>query len=148
MHVLDEIFAERYEEQNAEEASEHGAQEHLPEIHLKTEDVDRRQGEYRSGHHDPGACSYALDNHVLAETALLAQGAGHAHGYDRYGYRGLEHLSDLEPEIGRGCRKQDGHQQSDGHGIGRDLKRFLLRFQEGPVNFLLLQFPVGVLRQA
>ena len=148
MHVLDEILAERDEEQYSEEASEHGAQEHLPEIDLEPEYVDGRKREDGSGDDHARAGAYALDYHVLPQAALLAEGAGHADGDDCDGDGGLEHLTDLEAEIRRGGREQDSHQQAEGHGIRGDLKGFLFRTQEGPVALPRLQFPVGVLRQA
>ena len=86
-------------EQDADDAAEQRAEEHLPEIHVQTEDVDGGQGEYSASNHDAGACSDTLDDDVLAEATLLPEGAGHADCDDCDGDGGLEDLADLKAEI-------------------------------------------------
>ena len=148
VHILHEILAERNEEEYAEESAQKRAEEHLPEIHLKSEYVDCRKCEYRTSDNYARAGTYALDNDVLGKSVLFAERAGDAdrkYG-DRYGR--LKDLSDLEPEISRCCRKDYGHHEAHCHGIWGNFLRFAVRTQQWLIFLARIEFPVRVLRKA
>ena len=115
VHLLDEVLPERNQEQDAQDASQQGRQEHLHETYFHSEDVDGRKGEYRSGDNRPGAASDGLDDHVLPQSFLLPQGTGEPHGYDRYRDCSFEDLSDPQSQVGRRGGKQDHHQDTHYH---------------------------------
>ena len=96
MHLLYEILAERDEEKDAEESTESGAEEHLPEIDFKTENIDGRQCKDRSRNYDARAGSDALDDHILAKATLLAQCSCHTHCDDGNRNSSFKHLTHLE----------------------------------------------------
>ena len=148
MHILYEILAEGYEEEDSEETAEQRTEEHLPEIDLQAKDVDGRKGEDGAGHDHAGAGSDALDDDVLAEASLLAERAGDADREDGDGDGCLEHLAYLKSEVSSCCREQYGHQEAEGHRIRRNLERLLISAQQGFVAFPRVQFPVRVLRKA
>ena len=96
MHLLYEILTERDEEKDAEESTESGAEEHLPEIDFKAENIDGRQCKDRSRNYDARAGSDALDNHILAKATLLAQCSCHTHSNDGNRYGSFEDLTYLK----------------------------------------------------
>ena len=74
-------------------------------------------------------------------------GAGQAHGDDGDGDGRLEHLPDLEAEVGRRGGEQHHHQDADADGIRGDLGIFLGRVQDGDVLLAGLQLTLRVLRE-
>ena len=79
VHFLYEIFAERYEEEYAEYASEETGEKYLAEIDRELrifvlQDVKCWQCEYCSGHYGSGTGTDALDDDVFAEAVLASEG--------------------------------------------------------------------------
>ena len=115
VHLLDEIFPERDEEQYSQNPAEQRREEHLHEVDLHSKDVDGGESEYRAGHHGSGAASDGLDDDILPQTFLFAECACQTHRYDRDRDRRLEHLPHAQSQIGRRGGEDDHHQQSKGH---------------------------------
>ena len=135
MLLLDEILPERNQEQDAQNAAEQRAEEHLHEVHVQAQDIDGRQGEHRAGHDDARAGADALDNDVLAQRALLFGGAGEADRQDGDRNGGLEHLAHFQAQVSRCGREDDGHDQAEAYRPGRDFGIILVRLQK---RFVLL----------
>ena len=79
VHFLYEIFAERYEEEYAEYASEETGEKHLAEIDRELrifvlQDVKCWQCEYCTGNYGSGTGTDALDDDVFAEAVLASEG--------------------------------------------------------------------------
>ena len=147
VHFLHEILPERDEEQDAQHAAQQRAQEHLPEIDLHPEDIDGRQREDGARHDGAGAAADGLDDHVLRQAVLFLERSGQAHGDDGDRNRRLEHLPDLQAQVGRRRREQHHHQNADAHRIRRNLGITLRRIQDWLVFLTGLQLPLRVLRQ-
>ncbi len=145
--LLDEVFPERDQEQDAQHAAEQRAEEHLHEIHVQSEDVDGRQGEHRAGHDDARAGADALDDDVLAQRAFLFGGTGEADRQDGDRNGCLEHLAHLQAQIGRGGREDDRHDQAEADRPGRDLGIILFGLQKRFVLLAWCEFPEGILRK-
>ena len=147
VHLLHEVLAERDQEQDAQHAAQQRAADHFPEIHLHAQDVDGGQGEDGAGHNGSAAAADALDDDILRETLLQAQGAGQTHGDDGDGDGCLEHLAHLEAEVCRSGAEQDNHQDTNAYRIRSGFGVFLRGIQDGLVRFAGFQFPVRVLRK-
>ena len=98
MHVFHEILAERDEEKDAQDSSQHGGDEHFHEVHrhfriFVLQDIEGGQGEYGSGHNHTGTCPDALDDDVLAQCPFPVGGSRHAYRDNRDGDGRFEHLS-------------------------------------------------------
>ena len=94
VHLLDEIFAEGDEQHDAQQAAEERREEHLPEGGVEAEDVERRQGEDRSGDDHARRGADRLDDDVLSQHVLLAQHRAHAYGDDGDRDGGFERTPD------------------------------------------------------
>ena len=156
VHLGDEVFAERNQEQDTQEAAEQRGQEHLPEADLYVgpdggvgllDDVDGGKGEDGAGHDDAGAGADGLDEHVLGERALALGECGDAHGDDGDGDGGLEHLSEPQAGVGRGGGEDDGHYDAPRNGPGIQFGVLLFPQQDGLVGFALLELAVRVVGQ-
>ena len=147
VHLLHEILAERNQEQDAQYAAQQGTEEHLPEIDLHPEDVDGREGEDGTRHDGAGAAADGLDDDVLGESVFLLEGAREAHGDDGDRDRRLEHLPDLEAEVGRRGGEQHHHQDAETDGIRGDLGILFRRVQDGNVFLAGLQLTLRILRE-
>ena len=147
VHLLHEILPERDEEQDAQHAAQQRTQEHLPEIDLHSEDIDGRQREDGPRYDGAGAAADGLDDHILRKAVFLLEGARQAHGDNGDRNRRLEHLPDLEAQVGRRRGEQHHHQNADAHRIRRDLGITLRRIQDRLVFLTGLQLPLRVLRQ-
>ena len=145
MHFLYKILAERHEEKNSEKSSQSRTQEHLPEIDVKTENINSRQGKDSAGHNHTGTCADALDNDILPKAAFLSQSPCHAHCNDGNRDSGFKNLSNLQTEKCCCCRKKNSHQQAENHRIRGDFEWLLVRAQERFVRFARFQFPMCVL---
>ena len=152
VHFLYEVFAERDQEQDPQDASKQGGNHHLGEVDRELrvfvlEDIYCRQGEYRARHHSTGAASDGLDDDVLAERALFAQGAAHTDGDYRYRDRRFEHLADLQSEVGRRRGEYDDHNEAHHYRIRGHFRVILERRQEGLVLLAGLKLPLCVFRE-
>ena len=101
--LLYEIFAERNQQQDTEHSSDERAEEYLGEIHREfrisvLQDVQGREGEYRSCHYYTGAGADGLDDDILAQGVLALECAGESYRYYRYRYGGLEDLPYFQSE--------------------------------------------------
>ncbi len=152
MHILDEVFAEGDQEEDAQEAAQQGGEEDLPEVDLYLgvfglQDVEPRDGENGAGHDHTGGGADGLDNDILSQRILAAEGGGGPHGDDGDGDGCLEHLSDLESRVGCRGGEDDRHQQSHAHRPGGDLLCRPLFRQHRLVLLSRLQLAVRVARQ-
>ena len=94
-----------------------------------------------------GATADGLDDHVLGQAVVLLERAGEAHGDDGDRNRRLEHLPDLEAQVG-GCGGEDHHHQNaDKDGIRSDLGILFRRVQDGFVRLAGLQLTLRVFRE-
>ena len=123
------------------------SEEQLPEVDLQAQDVDGGEGEDGAGHDDARTGADGLDDDVLAQAALLAEGGGEADGEDGDRDGRFEDLADLEAQVGCGGGEDDGHQQAHRDGVGGDFGICLSGFEQGFVLFAGFEFAVGVLRQ-
>ena len=147
VHVLDEIFPERYNEQDTEQAAEKRRKENLIELRLQPQNIECRKRKNSSGDDNPGACADGLDNGVLSERVLLSEDGAHADGDNRYRYGRLEHLPHFQTEISRSRREEDGHDEPHRNRIGGNLLRLRAGGQDGFVRFARLQLGVGIVGQ-
>ena len=147
VHVLDEVFPEGNEEQDAEHAAEQRGKEHLPEVHLQAQDIDGGQGEDGARYDYARTGADGLDDHILPQTAFLAEGGGESDGEDSDRDGRFEDLADLEAEIGRCGGEDDGHQKAYRDGIGGDFRVGFFRFEQGLVTLARLEGAAGVFRQ-
>ena len=70
--LLDEVFAEGDEQQNAQDSSDEGTEEYLGEIDCQfrvfvLQDVQGRESENSSSNNNPGAGSDGLDDDILPQ---------------------------------------------------------------------------------
>ena len=121
MLLLDEVFAERDEQQNTQDSSDEGTEEYLGEIDCQLrvfvlQDIQGRESENSSSNNNPGAGSDGLDDDILPQGVLALECAGESYRYYRYRYGGLEDLPYFQSEESCGSREDDGHHEADGHG--------------------------------
>ena len=152
VHVADEVFAERDEEQDADDTAQQRADEHLHERDshlgiLSLQDIDGRQGEDGTSHDDARAGTYRLDDDVLAQRVLSLRGRRHTHGDDGDGNGSLEHLAHLQSQVGSSGREDHGHDDTPRHRPRVDLRIGLARVHDGLVLFSVFQFPERVVGQ-
>lgn len=146
MLLLYEIFAERNQQQDTEHSSDERAEEYLGEIHREfrisvLQDVQGREGEYRSCHYYTGAGADGLDDDILAQGVLALECAGESYRYYRYRYGGLEDLPYFQSEESCGSREDDGHHEADGHGPYSYLRIDFVRIEKRLVLLAGFQFP-------
>ena len=146
MLLLDEVFAERDEQQDAQDSSDEGTEEYLGEIDCQfrvfvLQDVQGREGEDGSCHDDSRAGSDRLDDDVLPQGILALECAGESYRYYRYRYGGLEDLPYFQSQECCGSREDDGHHEADGHGPGCNLGIDFLRAEERLVLLAGFQLP-------
>ena len=147
VHVLDEILAERDQQQNPEQAAEKRRQEYLVEMSLQPQNVERRQRKDRSGDDHARAGADRLDDDVLSEHAAAAGQIADADGDDRDRDSGLEHLSDPQAEISGGSREDDRHHDAEHDRIDGHLFRLGRSGHHGRVLFAGGELPVGIIRK-
>lgn len=92
VHLLDEVFAEGYEQYDSQESAEERRQEYLVEVGVESQYVERRQREDGSGDYHARAGAYRLYDDILSEHVLLAREVAYADGDDCDRYGGLEYL--------------------------------------------------------
>ena len=85
MHVLDKIFSERNEKQNAENTAKQRAKEHFKEIDcdlrmILFQNVESRKREYGTGHDHTGTGSDRLYDHILTESIFLVTRTRQSYG--------------------------------------------------------------------
>lgn len=147
VHLLDEVFAEGYEQYDSQESAEERRQEYLVEVGVESQYVERRQREDGSGDYHARAGAYRLYDDILSEHVLLAREVAYADGDDCDRYGGLEYLADLQPEE-CGCgREDDGHDYAHGYRVGRDFGRRARCGHHRLVGFAVTQFAVSVFGQ-
>ena len=145
VHVLHEITAERYQEQDSQTASQQRSKEDLEEVDrnlriLGLQDVQRGQRKDGSCHDDARRGSDALDDDVLAQGALALGGGAQTHGDDGDGNGGLEDLSHLQTQIGSGRREDDRHDNTPRDAPRVDLGVLALRTHQRLIALACLQF--------
>ena len=152
VHILHEIFSEGDEEKYTEDTAKQRAAENLEEAHRNfgifgLKDVERRESEDCTGHDDAGAGTDALNDYVLPEGILLAQGAGKAHGNDGDGDCSFENLAYFQAEICRGSTENNAKHQAHGHGVRRNLGVGARRMHQRAVGLVGSEFAEGVFRE-
>ena len=155
MHLLDEVFPEGDEEEDADDAAQEGGQEHLEEGggHLRVvgifrlKDVDGGEGEDGSCHDGARTGTDALDDDILAQGVLALGGGGGSHGDDGDGDGGLEHLAYLQSEVGGGGGEQHRHDDAPGHRPRVHLSILAVGAHDGFVFFPFRQFTKRILWQ-
>jgi hypothetical protein len=150
VHVLDEVAAERDQEQDPQEAAQQRGQAHLQEVGLlvQAQDVDARQGEDRTGDDHARGRADRLDHHVLLQGLLLAEPGADADGQDRDRDRGLEDLADLQAEVGGRGREERRVEQTPDQRVRGQFGHDLAGRNDGRVILAWLQLAIGVLGQA
>ena len=153
VHVRDEVFAERYQEEDAEEAAKQRRHENLEEIDLDLrachgvsllDNVDSRQGEDGTRHNHAGAGANGLDDHVFRQRALAFGDSGDTHGDDGNRDGRLEHLTEAQAGIGRGGGKDDRHQDAPEDGPGIEFRIFFVVQKDRLVFFAFLELPIRI----
>ena len=147
VHVLDKIFAERYQEQDAENAAERRSDKHFEEVGLQIEHINGRQHKDGTSHHRSRARADALDDDILAQGILALGGRRHTDGYNGDRDGGLEHLSYLEAKVGSGGRKQHHHEQAPCHTPNIHLRVLSARTHYRLVLLALMQLSKSVVGQ-
>ena len=66
VHILDEILAERYEEEDAEDTTQRRSDEYAQEVGLEVKHIDGGHHKDGSGYHSARTGSDALDDNILA----------------------------------------------------------------------------------
>ncbi len=147
MHLLDEVFAERYHEHDTQNTAQQRREEYLIEVDVEIEDIERRQCEDSTRDDDARAGADALDDDVLAEHVLLAAHGAQTHGDDRNGDRGFEYLSHFQAEECCGGREEHSHEDADTYRVGRGLGRRLLGAHQRFIRLAGFQLAVGIVRK-
>ena len=152
MHLTNKIFAEWYEEQDAEHTSQGRGQKDFDKVgrHVgifRLQDVDGRQREDGTGHDGPRAGSDALDDDILAECILPSGSAADAHGNNGDGDSCFENLADLQSQVCCGCAEDDSHQDAPADRPQVDFSRTALCRHHRFVLFAFVQLSESVLGQ-
>ena len=132
-----EILAEGDEEEYSQHTTEQTAEEHLHEAHIESKNVDCRQGENGAGYDHAATGADALDYHVLTQCVLLAEGSADTYRQDGDWDGGLEHLANLEAQVGRRGAEQYGHQKTHSDAVQSDFLRLAVGRHQG---FVFLSF--------
>ena len=138
MHVLDEILAEGYEEQYAQNTAEERAKEHFEEVDSDVgvrllEYVEGRKGEDGTGHDYARAGTDRLYDDILPQRIFLFQPGREADGDDSDGYCRLKNLAYFQAQVG--CRRAEYHGEYEAHGhrVGSDFGVVAGRVHDGAV---------------
>ena len=147
VHVLDEILAERNQEQNTQDTTEGRGDEDPEEVGMQVEHVDGRHDEDAACHDSARASSDTLDDDVLAESVLALCRRGKADCDDSDGDSGLEDLAHLQSQIGSGGREEHRHEHAPGHRPCVDLGIILVRTHHRLVLFVRFELAKRALGQ-
>ena len=147
VHLLDEIFAEGDEQHDAQDTAQYRREEYFVECGFQTEDVERRQGEDRSGDDDARRGADRLYDDVLSQHVFFAQHVSDAYGDDGDRDGRFEYLADAQAQIGCGGGEENGHQQAHRDRIGCDLLRLGVGRHHRDVLFARFEFAVRVVGQ-
>ena len=101
MFLFNEIFAERYEEQDAQYATQQRTDEHLHEVNrhfgiFLLKNIKGGQGKDGSRYDNSRTSSDGLNHYVFAQCAFALGGARYAYRDDGDRDGGFEHLSYLQ----------------------------------------------------
>ena len=145
--VLDEVFAERNQKENAQHTAQCGGDENLEEVGLQVEHIDGRHDEDAACHDGTRAGTDALDDDVLAQCVLPLRGGRKADSDDGDRYGRFKHLPHLQSEVGGCCREEHGHEDSPRDRPWAHLPVGFLRRHDRFVCLAVFQLPEGVFRQ-
>ena len=148
VHLLDEIFAEGDEQHDAQDTAQYRREEYFVECGFQTKDVERRQGEDRSGDddarrgadrlYDDAFCPsmFFLPSMFPTPTAMMAIGMAASNTWPM-----------RRPRIGCGGGEENGHQQAHRDRVGCDLLRLGVGRHHRDVLFARFEFAVRVVGQ-
>ena len=149
VHVLDEITAERNQQQDTQKATQQGGKAHLPEIRqfVQAQNINARQRKNRASHHHARGRADRLDHDVLLQDVLLAQTRRDANGQDGDGDGRLEHLTDFQAQVGCRGRKDDGKEDTHQEGIACHFGHDARSRHHRHILFTRLQLAISVFGQ-
>ena len=153
VHLAHEIFSERNQEQNADDAAEQRRNEDFDKRSrhfgvFRLQNVDGGQRENRSGHYRTRTRTNRLDDDVLAECLRAFCRCGNAHRDNRNRNGRFEHLSDLQSQISRSRRKEHCHQHAPRHRPRVHLRIITFGRHQRFVPFALFQLSKRIFRQS
>ena len=152
MHVGNEIFAERDKHQHAEHTAKHRTEEYFNETYrngvaiLGLKDVERREGEDGSCHHNSRRGADRLDYHVLSEGVFLLQRARHSDCDDCNRNCRLKHLPHFQSEICRRGTEDNRHHKTHYHRVGSHFRILTVGAHHGDILLARLQLAESVFR--
>ena len=147
VHILDEILAERYEEEDAEDTTQRRSDEYAQEVGLEVKHIDGGHHKDGSGYHSTRTGSDTLDDNILAHGVAALGGRRQTDGDDGDRDGGLEYLTDLQSQIGGSSREQYYHQQSPRHTPCCDFGNGLFGTHNGLVLLAVVKFTKSVVGQ-
>ena len=147
VHILNKVFAEGDNQQDSEHTAKQRAEEHLVELRLQAQDVERGQCEDCTRNNHTRRSADTLDDYVLTQHILLAGHCADTHSQNCDGDSSLEHLTHLQTEVSRSSREDDCHNDTHRNRVGSHLLGFRLRFEQRFVLLTRSKFAVGVFGQ-